>query len=163
MGHDVLSCPSCAAYVMEGASGTWNCNCGWSFDARPRKQVMPTQPTIPTPSIDRFVMPTEFLDELAHMLIEYEVVEGFPIILSIRLCKEVAKSGEVFYRPDGTCLYGPAYEAVWLYGVPGANDLLSPKQFDALLIYMSTNKSLPNIPEERIIHAQPYYSIGESK
>lgn len=118
---------------------------------------------IQSPAVDRFVMPTEFLDELAHLLIEYEVFEGAPVILSIRLCKEVAKSGEVFYRPDGTCLYGPAYEAVWLYGVPGTNDLLSPKQIDAVLCYMYTNKSLPNIPEERIIHAQPYYSNGESK
>lgn len=114
-------------------------------------------PTKSHSSVDRFVMPTEFLDELAYLLIEYEVFEGAPAILSIRLCKEVAKSGEVFYRPDGTCLYGPAYEAVWLYGVPGANDLLSPKQIDAIFNYMSANKSLPNIPEERIIHAQPYH------
>jgi len=148
---------------MEGASGTWDCNCGWSFNARPRKQAMPTQPPIPTPGIDRFVMPTELLDELAHLVIEYEVFEGAPAILSIRLCKEVAKSGEVLYRPDGTNLYGPAYEAVWLYGVPGANDLLSQKQIDTIFKYMSAHKSLPNIPEERIIHAQPYHDIGEKK
>lgn len=114
-------------------------------------------PTKSHSSVDRFVMPTEFLDELAHLLIEYEIVEDLPLILSIRLCKQVAKSGEVFYRPDGTCLYGPAYEAVWLYGVPGANDFLSQKQFGDIFNYLFANKSLPNIPEERIIHAQPYH------
>lgn len=118
---------------------------------------MHTKSFNPHSSVNRFVMPTEFFDEPVHLLIEYEVFEGAPAILSIRLCKEVAKSGEAFYRPDGTCLYGPAYEAVWLYGVPGANDLLSPKQIDAIFKYMSIHKSLPNIPEERIIHAQPYH------
>lgn len=119
--------------------------------------------TQPLSSVNRFVMPTEFLDELAHLLIEYEVIERAPIILSIRLCKKVAKSGEVFYRPDGTCLYGPAYEAVWLYGVPGANNLLSGRQIDVILKYMYNNRSLPNIPEEQIIHAQPYHNTGETK
>lgn len=114
---------------------------------------MHTKSLNPHSGVNRFIMSTEFLDEPARLLIEYEVFENAPAILSIRLCKQVAESGEVFYRPDGTCLYGPAYEAIWLYGVPGANDLLSPKQTDSIFKYMSTNKSLPNIPEERIIHA----------
>lgn len=103
--------------------------------------------------VNRFIMPIEFLDELAHLLIEYEIFEDDPAILSVRLCNQVAKFGEVFYRPDGTLLYGPVYEAVWLHGVPGSNDILSPRQLDNLFTYIAANKSLPNIPEERIIHA----------
>lgn len=114
-------------------------------------------PTKSHSSVDRFVMPTEFLDELAYLLIEYEVFEGIPATLSVRLCKQVAKFGEVFYRPDGTPLYGPVYEAVWIHGVPGCNNILSPRQLANILKYITTNKYLSHIPEEQIIHAQPYH------
>lgn len=113
---------------------------------------MHTKSFNPHSGVNRFVMPTEFFDELAYLLIEYEAFEEDVSILSVRLCRQVAKLGEVFYRPDGTPLHGPAYEAVWIHGIPGCNSILSPGQLANSLEYILTNKSLPNIPEERIIH-----------
>lgn len=31
MGHSVIKCDQCGSFVMEGAHGTWECDCGWSF------------------------------------------------------------------------------------------------------------------------------------
>ena len=75
---------------------------------------MNNQNLSPKNNTDQFVMPIEFLDEPANLLIEYEIdEEDGPIISSVRLCVEVAKFGEVFYRPNGTHVRGPVYEAVW--------------------------------------------------
>lgn len=40
MGHDLIKCPRCEAWVMEGHND-WHCKCGWKYVYKPPKVGSP--------------------------------------------------------------------------------------------------------------------------
>jgi hypothetical protein len=96
-----------------------------------------------------------FISERFPLLVDYEI-DGDVIINSVRLIRQVVNASRLYTRPDGMCKLGPVYEAVWLFGQPGVNHLLSPAQLVKI-----TNKvkaairNVPvSIPEDQILYLE---------
>lgn len=103
---------------------------------------------------------TNFINEKFPLIIEYEQEGDCILILSVRLTRRVVDGGEIYARTDGAYRIGPVYEAVWLHGHPGVDNILSPKQL--VLIAKMVAKELHNpgqvsIPEESIVYLEKYY------
>ncbi len=96
-----------------------------------------------------------FISERFPLLIDYEKDEqGFVLVSSVRLIRQVVNGGTLYNRADGFCKAGPVYEAVWLHGKGGINHLLSSAQLVRISDLVTEKLAEPHysVPEESVVY-----------
>ena len=103
------------------------------------------------------VIHTTFISEHFPLLIEYVPVDDTVDIISVRIIRQVVNGSEIYARANGARMLGPVYEAVWLHGQAGVDNILSGAQL--VEITELVEKELKNagqvsINEESIVYLE---------
>lgn len=99
------------------------------------------------------IIKVDFINERFPLLVDYSINQENLEILSVRLIRKVVNGSQVYVRPDGMYKQGPVYEAVWVYGKPGVNAILSPSQIIVIQeeVKNKINVFQLSIPEDQIV------------
>lgn len=100
------------------------------------------------------IIKVDFINERFPLLVDYSINQDNLEILSVRLIRQIINGSQIYVRPDGMYKQGSIYEAVWVYGQPGVNAILSPKQIISIQeeIEKILNVFQHSIPEDQIVH-----------
>ena len=100
------------------------------------------------------IIQADFINERFPLLVDYSINQDNLEILAVRLIRQIVNGSQIYVRPDGMYKAGPIYEAVWVYGQPGVNAILSPKQIVGIQeeVKKILNVFQHSIPEDQIVH-----------